>query len=216
LCFTVKFDSKIQTNFFQLPHTRGTRGRLPAEEKDFRQCSVSATKRLAWGRRQAAASRNTWNDLNKSSICPTTRSSSPKKGHLPTNYRDLPFGRSIRPRSFQFIAVNIFNLFKSVVSFLATTAVNICFNLFKPFESFLTTMGNCLSGAPAQLIENSDGGEEAYHKRYMEGDVLGEGEFGQVRLVHDMTQNKNQNTPYASVSPPQTTRPFVSSAVSPH
>jgi hypothetical protein len=97
------------------------------------------------------------------------------------------------------LSQSIFQPFQiGCVLFLATTAVNICFNLFKPFESFLTTMGNCLSGAPAQLIENCDGGEEAYHKRYMEGDVLGEGEFGQVRLVHDMTQNKNQNAPYAS------------------
>uniref|UniRef100_A0A7S3KW36 Protein kinase domain-containing protein n=1 Tax=Amphora coffeiformis TaxID=265554 RepID=A0A7S3KW36_9STRA len=59
-------------------------------------------------------------------------------------------------------------------------------------------MGACLSGPPKQLIENSDGGEDAYHKRYMEGEVLGEGEFGQVRLVHDMTQGKDQNTPFAS------------------
>ena len=59
-------------------------------------------------------------------------------------------------------------------------------------------MGVCFSSAPKQLIENTDGGEDAYHKRYMEGEVLGEGEFGQVRLVHDMTQTKDQNTPYAS------------------
>ena len=59
-------------------------------------------------------------------------------------------------------------------------------------------MGACLSTAPKQLIEVTDGGEESYHKRYMEGEVLGEGEFGQVRLVHDMTQGQDQNTPYAS------------------
>ena len=59
-------------------------------------------------------------------------------------------------------------------------------------------MGACFSSAPKQLIENTDGGEDAYHKRYMEGEVLGEGEFGQVRLVHDMAQDKDQNTPYAS------------------
>lgn len=59
-------------------------------------------------------------------------------------------------------------------------------------------MGGCFSGAPKELIENPDGGEDAYHKRYMEGEILGEGEFGQVRLVHDMTQGKDQNTPYAS------------------
>ena len=59
-------------------------------------------------------------------------------------------------------------------------------------------MGACFSSAPKQLIEDTDGGEDAYHKRYMEGEVLGEGEFGQVRLVHDTTQDKDQNTPYAS------------------
>ena len=59
-------------------------------------------------------------------------------------------------------------------------------------------MGICFSSTPKQLIESTDGGEEAYHKRYMEGEVLGEGEFGQVRLVHDMTQSRDQNTPYAS------------------
>jgi len=74
-------------------------------------------------------------------------------------------------------------------------------------------MGACVSGPPKQLIENADGGEDAYHKRYMEGEVLGEGEFGQVRLVHDMAQQQQHhqqqqqrngmdrnamNTPYAS------------------
>lgn len=59
-------------------------------------------------------------------------------------------------------------------------------------------MGICFSSAPKQLVESTDGGEDAYHKRYMEGELLGEGEFGQVRLVHDMTQAKDQNTPYAS------------------
>jgi hypothetical protein len=66
------------------------------------------------------------------------------------------------------------------------------------FQEFFVNMGACLSSAPKQLIESTDGGEEAYHKRYMEGEVLGEGEFGQVRLVHDMTQGHDQNTPYAS------------------
>lgn len=59
-------------------------------------------------------------------------------------------------------------------------------------------MGICFSSAPKQLIGTTDGDEDAYHKRYMEGDILGEGEFGQVRIVHDMTQGRDQNTPYAS------------------
>lgn len=59
-------------------------------------------------------------------------------------------------------------------------------------------MGICFSGTPKELIEQTDGGEDAYHKRYMEGEILGEGEFGQVRMVHDMTQGKEDNTPYAS------------------
>lgn len=75
----------------------------------------------------------------------------------------------------------------------------ICGCAWQGIHAFLSNiMGACFSSAPKQLIENTDGGEEAYHKRYMEGEVLGEGEFGQVRLVHDMTQDKDQNTPYAS------------------
>lgn len=60
-------------------------------------------------------------------------------------------------------------------------------------------MGNflcasCCSGAPAQLLEHTDGGEEAYHKRFLEDVVLGQGEFGVVKLVHDMQTNNNNNS----------------------
>ena len=46
-------------------------------------------------------------------------------------------------------------------------------------------MGACLSaaGGGGMLIENADGDEEAFHKRFLEDHVLGEGEFGQVKMV---------------------------------
>ena len=52
-------------------------------------------------------------------------------------------------------------------------------------------MGACLSfGAPPHLIDRADGDEKDYHDRYMEDTVLGEGEFGQVKLVHDMKRRQ--------------------------
>lgn len=54
-------------------------------------------------------------------------------------------------------------------------------------------MGNCFSGgAPAHLIEHADGGEDDYHKRYLEDQVLGEGEFGIVKMVHDVTKQQDE------------------------
>lgn len=51
-------------------------------------------------------------------------------------------------------------------------------------------MGNflckCLAGAPRSLLPDSDGDEVAYNERFLEDVVLGEGEFGLVKLVHDM------------------------------
>jgi serine/threonine protein kinase len=48
-------------------------------------------------------------------------------------------------------------------------------------------MGICFSGrSGSKLIENTDGGEDEYHARFIEDRVLGEGEFGVVTLVHDM------------------------------
>jgi serine/threonine protein kinase len=66
-------------------------------------------------------------------------------------------------------------------------------------------MGACLSAtAPPSIIPEVDGGEDDYHKRYLEDQILGEGEFGVVKMVHDVTaqqnaqQNQNQQqTPYA-------------------
>jgi serine/threonine protein kinase len=58
-------------------------------------------------------------------------------------------------------------------------------------------MGGCISSAAgtALLIENADGGEADFHNRFLEDRVLGEGEFGVVKLVHDMTAvNGNGNS----------------------
>jgi serine/threonine protein kinase len=54
----------------------------------------------------------------------------------------------------------------------------------------ILTMGNCLTGGPgsAPIIETPDGNEEDFHSRYIEDRVLGEGEFGVVKLVHDMRE----------------------------
>jgi serine/threonine protein kinase len=70
---------------------------------------------------------------------------------------------------------------------------------------FSNIMGACLSAtAPPSIIPEVDGGEDDYHKRYLEDQILGEGEFGVVKMVHDVTaqqnaqQNQNQQqTPYA-------------------
>lgn len=57
------------------------------------------------------------------------------------------------------------------------------------FEDILT-MGNCLAGGSgsAAIIEAPDGSEQDFHSRYIEDRVLGEGEFGVVKLVHDMRE----------------------------
>jgi len=47
-------------------------------------------------------------------------------------------------------------------------------------------MGGCLSSTE-DYIANNNGDEEAYHRRFLEGKkILGEGQFGVVKLVHDM------------------------------
>jgi serine/threonine protein kinase len=54
-------------------------------------------------------------------------------------------------------------------------------------------MGGCLSsvsGAPKHVIEFVDGNEDEYHKRYLEGQSLGEGQFGVVKMVHDVTSTQ--------------------------
>lgn len=47
-------------------------------------------------------------------------------------------------------------------------------------------MGCCLSSGAAQILEYTDGGEEEYHTQFIEDEVLGEGEFGTVYLVHEV------------------------------
>ena len=58
-------------------------------------------------------------------------------------------------------------------------------------------MGACLSaaanaGGGGILIDSPDGNEDDFHKRFLEDHVLGEGEFGVVKMVHDMRSQENQ------------------------
>ena len=58
-------------------------------------------------------------------------------------------------------------------------------------------MGNCLAGGSGSnlIIESPDGNEQDFHNRYIEDRVLGEGEFGVVKLVHDMREpDESKNT----------------------
>jgi hypothetical protein len=64
------------------------------------------------------------------------------------------------------------------------------------FEDILT-MGNCLVGGPgtAMIIDRPDGDEKDFHARYIEDRILGQGEFGVVRLVLDMREkDESRNT----------------------
>jgi calcium-dependent protein kinase len=59
-------------------------------------------------------------------------------------------------------------------------------------------MGGCQStGAGSNIIEKSDGGEEEYHKRFLEDALLGAGEFGEVKMVHDMLNKSRGAEPLA-------------------
>jgi hypothetical protein len=61
----------------------------------------------------------------------------------------------------------------------------------------ICTMGNCWLGGPgtAMIIEGPDGDETDFHERYIEDRVLGEGQFGVVRLVLDMKEkDQSKNT----------------------
>jgi calcium-dependent protein kinase len=60
-------------------------------------------------------------------------------------------------------------------------------------------MGCCFSSAPVALIDNTDGDEVAYHARYIEDEILGEGEFGVVKLIHEKSTSSSQEpaVPYA-------------------
>ena len=64
------------------------------------------------------------------------------------------------------------------------------------FEDILT-MGNCLFGGAglSPIVDHADGNEQDFHNRYIEDRVLGEGEFGVVKLVHDMREpDESKNT----------------------
>lgn len=50
-------------------------------------------------------------------------------------------------------------------------------------------MGGCLSSSKPNYIPKTDGGEEDFHNAYLEDKLLGEGEFGMVKLAHDMRTN---------------------------
>lgn len=73
-------------------------------------------------------------------------------------------------------------------------------------------MGGCLSGfAPVHLIDSVDGDEDDYQQRFLEDSILGQGEFGTVKLVHDMElkkrymllmSNENPNEPVAEEPKP--------------
>lgn len=53
-------------------------------------------------------------------------------------------------------------------------------------------MGACVSkiGGSGTILTETDGGEEEYHARFIEDRVLGEGEFGVVTMVHDLTKKR--------------------------
>ena len=54
------------------------------------------------------------------------------------------------------------------------------------------------AGAPPHLISNVDGDEATYHQHYYEDQVLGEGEFGVVKMVHDLRKSQGEAQPLAS------------------
>ena len=58
-------------------------------------------------------------------------------------------------------------------------------------------MGACLSGSRDTYVQDNDGNEAAYHDRFLEDKVLGEGAFGVVKLVHDMKANNGEGEPLA-------------------
>ncbi len=58
------------------------------------------------------------------------------------------------------------------------------------FIHTLFIMGGCLSSGKPDLIEKTNGGEEDFYNLYLEDKLLGEGEFGQVKLVHNMKTNQ--------------------------
>lgn len=57
-------------------------------------------------------------------------------------------------------------------------------------------MGGCLSGGSSgggTYVDQIDGTDEDFHSRYFEDRVLGQGEFGVVKLIHDMQTSNGAN-----------------------
>ena len=54
-------------------------------------------------------------------------------------------------------------------------------------------MGGCAS--TPTILEKNDGDQAAYAARFKEDRVLGEGEFGQVKLVYEKSSNGNEEAP---------------------
>ena len=52
-------------------------------------------------------------------------------------------------------------------------------------------MGCASSKAGITSTLGNNGDDKAYHDRYLEDRILGQGEFGQVKLVHDMSLRNN-------------------------
>ncbi|KAL7576067.1 hypothetical protein ACA910_000851 [Epithemia clementina (nom. ined.)] len=62
-------------------------------------------------------------------------------------------------------------------------------------------MGNCFLNAPSHLIDQADGDAKTYHQRFVEKRLIGEGQFGKVKLVHGINDDKNNlssTTPHQS------------------
>lgn len=58
-------------------------------------------------------------------------------------------------------------------------------------------MGGCFSGGRESFVSDNDGDEEAYHNRFLEDRILGQGEFGVVRMVIDMKAKGGEGEPAA-------------------
>lgn len=61
---------------------------------------------------------------------------------------------------------------------------------FPPLYIHSSTMGGCLSSNKPDIVPKTNGGEEDFHNLYLEDKLLGEGEFGMVKMVHDMKTNQ--------------------------
>jgi serine/threonine protein kinase len=67
-------------------------------------------------------------------------------------------------------------------------------------SSILAIVGGGGSGASSanqgrRILDETDGGEVDYHERFLEDHVIGEGEFGQVKLVIDVKEELEGSNP---------------------